>query len=320
MKVLLTGAFGNVGTSTLKELLSQGHAVRCFDIPSKANLRAARRFRGRAEVVWGDLRRPDDLATAVKDQDVVIHLAFIIPKLSATGVGVDDRPEWARSINVGGTQNLLAAMKAQPKPPKIIFASSVHVYGRTQEMPPTRTANDPLQATDHYSQHKIECEQMVRASGLDWAILRFGVVFPLALKLDPAMFDVPLNTRLEFVHTRDVGLALANAVSSPDVWGKILLIGGGSHCQFYYRDVVSFLLEAMGVGMLPEKAFGATPFCIDWLDTRESQKLLNYQHRGLDDYAREMTALMGLKRYLLRMCRPLVRRFLLERSPYFNAG
>ena len=154
MKVLLTGAFGNVGTSTLKELLSQGHAVRCFDIPSKANLRAARRFRGRAEVVWGDLRRPDDLATAVKDQEVVIHLAFIIPKLSATSVGVDDRPEWARSINVGGTQNLLAAMKAQPKPPKIIFASSVHVYGRTQEMPPTRTASDPLQATDHYSQQR----------------------------------------------------------------------------------------------------------------------------------------------------------------------
>jgi len=320
MRVLLTGAFGNVGTSALRELLAQGHTVRCFDVPSKANLRAARRLTGRAEVVWGDLCRQEDVEKAVEDQEVGIHLAFIIPKLSATGVGVDDRPEWARSINVGGTQNLLAAMKAQPKPPKIIFASSVHVYGRTQDKPPCRTASEPLEATDDYSQHKIECEQMVRASGLDWAIFRFGVVFPLALKLDPAMFDVPLSTRLEFVHTRDVGLALANAVSCPEVWGKVLLIGGGEHCRFYYRDVVSLLLEKMGVGMLPEKAFGETPFCIDWLDTRESQKLLNYQHRNLEDYAQEMAALMGPKRHLLRMCRPLVRRLLLDRSPYFSAG
>ena len=320
MRVLLTGAFGNVGTSALKELLSQGHTVRCFDIPSKVNLHAAQRLRGRVEVVWGDLRRLEDVEKAVRDQEVVIHLAFIIPKLSATGVGVDDRPEWARAINVGGTQNLLTAMKAQPKPPKIIFSSSVHVYGRTQDLPPCRTASDPLEATDDYSQHKIECERMVRSSGLEWAIFRFGVVFPLALKLDPAMFDVPLNTRLEFVHTHDVGLALANAVSCPEVWGRVLLIGGGEHCRFYYRDVVSFLLEKMGVGMLPERAFGKTPFCIDWLDTRESQKLLHYQHRGLDDYARDMTALMGPKRYLLRMCRPLVRRLLLGRSPYFSVS
>jgi UDP-glucose 4-epimerase len=320
MRVLLTGAFGNVGSSTLRELLAQGHTVRCFDIPSKANQRAARRLRGRAEVVWGDLRRPEDVARAVADQEVVIHLAFIIPKLSATGVGVDDRPDWAREINVGGTQNLLEAMKAQPKPPKIIFASSVHVYGRTQDKPPCRTADDPLEATDDYSQHKILCEQMVRNSGLEWAIFRFGVVFPLALKLDPAMFDVPLDTRLEFVHTRDVGLALANAVSCPDIWGRVLLIGGGERCRFYYRDVVRFLLEKMGVGMLPERAFGKTPFCIDWLDTRESQKLLRYQHRSLEDYAREMAALMGPKRYLLRMFRPLVRRMLLKRSPYFSAS
>jgi nucleoside-diphosphate-sugar epimerase len=176
-----------------------------------------------------------------------------------------------------------------------------------------------LQATDHYSQHKIKCEQMVRASGLEWAIFRFGVVFPLAMKLDPGMFDVPLDNRLEFVHTRDVGLALANGVSSAAVWGKTLHIGGGPHCQFYYRDVVRRLLDAMGVGMLPERAFSSVPFCIDWLDTHESQALLHYQHRGLDDYARDMARLMGPRRYLIQMCRPLVRRLLLGRSPYFSA-
>ena len=65
MKVLLTGAFGNVGTSTLEELAERGHQVRCFDLQTKANRRTAKRFAGQMEVVWGDLRNPEAVADAV---------------------------------------------------------------------------------------------------------------------------------------------------------------------------------------------------------------------------------------------------------------
>ena len=215
MNVLLTGAFGNVGTSALTELLKQGHRVRCFDLKTKMNEKAARRIAGRAEVVWGDLRNPGDVAAAVRGQDVVTHLAFIIPKLSVTGVESEKRPDWARTINVGGTQNVIDAMKAQPRPPKLVFASSLHVYGLTQDQPPPRTVSDPVDPIEHYARHKVECEQRIRASGLEWAILRFAAAMPISLKLDPGMFDVPLANRMEFVHTRDVGLAVANAASQP---------------------------------------------------------------------------------------------------------
>ncbi|MCK4448976.1 MAG: NAD(P)-dependent oxidoreductase, partial [Anaerolineae bacterium] len=208
MNVLLTGAFGNVGTSTLEELANRGHTVRCFDLKTRANEKTARRFRGQVEVVWGDLRCPEEVAAAVRDQDVVVHLAFIIPKMSATGVDSEERPDWAREINVGGTRNLLNAMKALPRPPKIIFTSTYHVYGRTQDQPPPRTVSDPAQPIEHYSYHKVECEQMVKSSGLEWAILRLSATLPLAIQLDPGMFDVPLDNRMEYVHTRDVGLAL----------------------------------------------------------------------------------------------------------------
>ena len=318
MRVLLTGAFGNVGTSALGELLRQGHTVRCFDLRTKANEQATRRFKGQIEVVWGDLRRPEDVAAAVRDQDVVVHLAFIIPKLSATGVESEARPDWAREVNVGGTRNLLDAMKALPRPPKLIFTSSYHVYGRTQEQPPPRTVADPVQPIEHYTHHKVACEWMVRASGLDWTIFRLAATLPLAIQLDPGMFDVPLENRMEFVYTRDVGLAIANGVSSEDVWGKILLIGGGPRCQYTYREIVGRILEAMGVGMLPEEAFGSTPFCTDWLDTTESQALLDYQRCDLEDYVQEMVALLGTRRHLIRVFRPIVRRWLLRKSPYFR--
>ena len=317
MRVLLTGAFGNIGTSTVKELIKQGHTVRCLDLKTRANKRAARRLRGQAEVAWGDLRRPEDVAAAVHGQDVVIHLAFIIPKLSATGIESEKRPDWAREINVAGTRNLLDAMKLLPNPPRVIFTSSCHVYGRTQHQHPPRTVSDPVCPVEHYTRHKIECEHMVRASGLEWSIFRLGATLPLTMKLDPGMFDVPMDNRLEFVHTRDVGLALANAVSSEDVWGKLLLIGGGPDCQYYYRGVAWRILDAMGVGMLPEEAFGSTPFCVDWLDTAESQRMLNYQQRDIEDYIQDMVALLGYRRHVIRLFRPLVRHWLLKKSPYF---
>jgi UDP-glucose 4-epimerase len=320
VQVLLTGAFGNIGTSTLEELIGQGYTVRCFDLKTKATQKVARKFRKQVEIVWGDLRQPQDVTAAVDGQEVVIHLAFIIPKLSATGVESEDRPEWARQINVGGTRNLLDAMKALPRPPKIIFASSYHVYGRTQDQPPPRTVSDPVQPVEHYARHKIECEQMVRSSGLEWAILRLSAALPIAMRLDAGMFDVPLDNRMEFVHTRDVGLAIANAVSSQEIWEKILLIGGGSRCQYSYREIAWQVLDTLGVGMLPENAFGSTPFCTDWVDTTESQKLLNYQRRDLEHYVQEMRARLGFRRHLIHLFRPVVRHWLLSKSPYLTSS
>ena len=320
MKILLTGAFGNVGTSALPELLRQGHTVRCFDLKTPANERAAARFADRIELAWGDLRRPEDVAAAVAGMDVVAHVAFIIPKMSATGVESEARPDWARAINVGGTRNLIEAMQAQPIPPRLIFTSSLHVYGLTQDQPPPRTAADTPRPVEHYAHHKVECEEMIRASGLTWCIFRLAATLPLAIKLDPGMFDVPLDNRIEFVHTRDVGLALANGLSCPEVWGKTLLIGGGPQCQLYYRDMASQILDGMGVGMLPGRAFGAQPFATDWLDTTESQRLLDYQRRTLSDYLLDMAALLGFRRRMIRLFRPGVRRWLLRRSPYFAAS
>ena len=176
------------------------------------------------------------------------------------------------------------------------------------------------QPIEHYARHKVECEAMIRASGLQWAILRLAATLPLAMKMDPGMFDVPLDNRMEYVHTRDVGLAFANAASHPDVWGKLLLIGGGPRCQYTYRQITGKVLDGLGVGALPEEAFATIPFPTDWIDTAESQRLLQYQRHTLDDYVAEMKARLGYKRHLVRAFRPLVRYWLLKHSPHYHAG
>lgn len=324
MKILLTGAFGNVGKNALEALLARGHAVRTFDMPTRRNRETARRYADQSEAAWGDLRSPQDVTRAVAGCDAVAHLGFVIPKLSATGVNSEDRPDWARSINVGGTRNIIEAMQAEARArasanrsgPRLVFASSLHVYGLTQHLAPPRTAEETPHPVEHYAKHKVEAEGMVRGSGLEWSILRLGAALPLRLILDPGMFDVPLENRIEFVHTRDAGEAFARAVDHPAAAGRTLLIGGGPGCQLLYREMMRQVLEAMGIGCLPDWAFAQTPFATDWLDTRESQAILGFQRRTFYDYTKDLKVLLGGLRWWIVRARPLVRRWLLSKSPY----
>jgi nucleoside-diphosphate-sugar epimerase len=318
MQVLLTGAFGNVGISTLEALRERGHSVRCFDLDTEDNRRRAARYDGDVEISWGDLRRPEGVARAVAGQEVVVHLAFIIPKLSATGVESESVPALAWEVNVGGTYNLIEALRAQPSSPSLIFASSYHVYGLTQELEPPRTVDEPVHPVEHYARHKVACEWLIKASTLRWAILRLCAALPLTLDLDPYMFEIPLENRMEFLHTRDAGVAFANAVTCEEVWGRTLLIGGGPRCQLTFRQIVRGVLESTGVGMLPEEAFGNRPFATDWVDSAESERLLGYQSHTFEDYVREIGDRLGARRVLARLFRPLVRRWLLGRSPHWR--
>ena len=327
MKVLLTGAFGNIGGHTLAALLEAGHHVRCFDIITKANRRAARRvvrhYGDRVTMVWGDLRSREDVARAVAGQEAIVHLAFIIPKQSCVAGDIDADPEWARRINVEGTRHLIEEARRLPQAPRFVFASSVAVYGPTAHLAPPRRASDPVNPVDAYGRHKVACEQLVRSSGLPWSVLRLGAALPLRItnlwrQTWRAMFDLPLDTRIEFVDPRDVGLAFARAVSERSVLGKTLLIGGGERCQLAYHELVRAVLGAAGVGMLPSEAFSQAPFYTDWLDSAESQHLLRYQEHDIAAYARAMRRRLGPAWLLARLFRPLVQHSLLARSPYWR--
>lgn len=313
MKILLTGAFGNLGMSTLHTLLHQGHQVRCFVTRRNVHRRTARHFAGKIELVQGDIREPADVAKAVQDQEMIIHLAYMLPPYS------EEQPALAHAINVDGTRHLLDAARRLAGPPRFLFASSLDVFGYTQHLPPPRKASDPVQATDHYSAHKIACEEMVRTSGLEWAIFRFSDIPPLGLRRPhPIMFRIPLATRFEVIHPYDAGLAIANGVGCEKIWGRILLIGGGRDCQILYRDYVGRMLELMGIGMLPENAFGHEPYCTDWLDSHESQLLLNYQRYTFDDIMQHITRAVGSQRWMTALVSPLARWWLLRMSPFYQ--
>ena len=314
MRVLLTGAFGHIGSYTIPELLRQGHQVRGLDLQLPRTEVQAARFGAQIEVLWGDICAANVANQAVQDVDAVIHLAAILPPES------DEKTAWARQVNLNGTRLLLEACQRQPKPPNFLFASTFDAFGHTQKLPPPRKSSDPLQATDPYSEHKIAAEQIVRSSGLEWLIFRFSDVPWIALRgAHPIMFEISLNNRFEVIHPTDAALALTNTLSCPEAWGKILLVGGGKSCQITYREYLFGLLTAMGVGTLPEAAFTQKEYCTDWLDSEESQRLLKYQRHTFQDIVAEINQLLGWKRYFVPLAGPFVRRSMLKMSPYWKS-
>lgn len=316
MKVLLTGALGNVGTSTLKELLKKGYNVRILDVNTPQNRKKVKKIKNKAEIYWGNLLNIADISEAVKGCDTIIHLAAMIPPQA------DKKPQLAEYINVGGTENVIKAVHKYNKQAQLIFTSSIAVYGDRLHSPLIRTTDQPCpNSHDYYAIQKLECERIVKASGLNWTIFRLTYIVSLdRIKLDPLMFDMPLETSIEICDTKDAGLALANAVGNRDILGKILPIAGGARCRIQYREYLNKMLEIIGIGrnFLPEKAFSKGNFHCGFMETEESQQYLKYQNHTISDYFRDVYRKFRIKRFFISLIKPLLQRFLMLKSPYIG--
>ncbi|MFX1457052.1 MAG: NAD-dependent epimerase/dehydratase family protein [Promethearchaeota archaeon] len=321
LRVLLTGALGNVGQNTLKQLITRDHDVTCFDLPNSINKKIYAKLSKKLQfkMVWGDLLNKKDLNNAVKGINCIIHLAAIIPPLS------EKNPELARKVNVEGTRNLIAAAKMLSNRPRFIIASSASVHGVTIHLEPPVNADSLLDPSDNYSYTKVECENMVRESELPWIILRLAAVSveKIPRKFDSLLFEMPLDQRIEFVSSNDCGIAFANAVTINDV-NKIFLIGGGEDCQLLEREFLKGFFDAFGLKMLPEKAFKVAKqkedwFYIDWMDTKESQKVLQFQTETFQQYVNRMKNDFRMRRLGMKIISPLAKLALLRMSPYVRS-
>ena len=254
MKVLVTGALGNIGFSTLEALLVEGHDVVAFDLESRRARQLASGFDGRVQFVWGDITNPESLRSALEGVDAVIHLAAIIPP------STERVPDLAQKVNVDATRNLLAEMEASPTATRLVFASSVGIFGDVQDREPPLRVDTPVRPTDEYGRHKVACEQAIRQSRLRWSILRLAAVTPIHLQAqDPSiMFEFSPDARFEFLHPADAGVAFARAVACEGSIGKTLFIAGGANCRMTYYDFTNALMGAIGIGPIPADAFVRT--------------------------------------------------------------
>jgi nucleoside-diphosphate-sugar epimerase len=129
MRTLVTGGAGFIGSHIVEELLRDGKPVRVLDNFSSGKRTNLESFQGDLEILQGDLRDSEILTAAVRDVDVIFHLAAFV---SVPQSMVD--PETCFAVNVNGTVSLFeAARKAGVR--KIVTSSSTAVYGDTDRFP-----------------------------------------------------------------------------------------------------------------------------------------------------------------------------------------
>jgi UDP-glucose 4-epimerase len=321
MQVLITGGFGNVGMSVIHELVRRGHQVTVFELESKRNKKTSQSFNNQITVAWGDLLKPSTLDPVLDNNDVIIHLAAIIPPASEANEAL------CFKVNVTGTRNLISSIKARARQPAVVFTSSVSVMGLTQARVPPINPYDPPNPTTNYTRSKVEGEHDLAASRLRWCTCRLGAVLSsqsaLNTDLIKEVFNMNLENRLEMVLDLDVATALANAAElmarGDAAQGKILNIGGGKQGGFqrHGRDLTIDLFKRMGIGALNERCFSKKEYFIDWMDTIESQSLLSFQNHSFDEAIALFLKPFKKLRPFMRLFSPLIRRSLERQSPWY---
>lgn len=167
MKVFLTGATGFVGSHIAARLIADGHRVRAL---ARDRYAASLKLSGAIDLVPGDLITGGGLADGIAGCDAVIHLVgIILEKHGAT----------FEKAHVVATRNLLDVAK-QMRVKRWIQMSAV---GARPD------------GVSRYQTTKWQAEELVRASGMDFTILRPSIIFGprdgFVSEMVDVMHDVP---------------------------------------------------------------------------------------------------------------------------------
>ncbi|MCW5751977.1 MAG: NAD-dependent epimerase/dehydratase family protein [Alphaproteobacteria bacterium] len=181
MHVVITGGAGFIGRRLCLELLRRGQLDRGAGVPARIesitlfdHLPPARPIQDpRVRYLAGDIGDPASVQGAIAaGTDSVFHLAAVVSAEAEANFDLGMR------VNLDGTRNVLEACRALPRPPQLVFTSSIATYGGKLPDPVTdETLQTPLTS---YGAQKAAAEFLVgdysRKGFLDGRALRLPTI------------------------------------------------------------------------------------------------------------------------------------------------
>jgi len=268
MKLLVTGGAGYIGSIVTSQLLVAGHDVAVLDSLERGH-RAA--IPPDAHFVHADLRDREAVEEALREGfDGVLHFAA----LALVGESVS-HPERYYRTNVGGTLNLLEAMKLADVT-RLVFSSTCAVYGQPDVVPIAEDA--PPRPANAYGASKLAVDGMIGdfcvAHGLGAVSLRyFNVagasgewgedhdpethlipnILRTALGRNPYVdvygtdYETPDGTAIrDYIHIEDLSAAHLLALDGARA-GEHRIFNLGNGNGFSVREVIAAAREVTGV-------------------------------------------------------------------------
>jgi len=182
--VFITGGAGFIGKHICRRLLSSGYGLIVYDNFSNSSEKDfTNEFAsfGQLAVIKGDITDRDLLTRSLINSTInsgaiaVVHLAAVVSIQESIR-----NPELTSRVNIGGSENVVAAMKASGIS-RAVFASSAAVYGALE--PPLYehlVDSDEISAArllNPYAVSKLEGERIFLNPGLHAAVLRIFNVY-----------------------------------------------------------------------------------------------------------------------------------------------
>lgn len=213
MKLAVTGGTGFVGAHLIEAAVAAGHRM-------KALTRREQPPRDGVEWIQGRLEDRASLHDLVTEADAVIHVAGVISAPDKAGF---------HKGNVEGTLAMLAAATA----------GGVHRFVHVSSL----AAREPKLSL--YGASKARAEELVRSSGLDWAMVRPPAVYGPGDKETLELFRMaklglmlmPPHGHLSLIHVDDLARLLL-ALCGPQAQSNLVIEpddgkpGGWTHRQF----------------------------------------------------------------------------------------
>lgn len=264
MPVLVTGAAGLIGRFVVRELILRGERVVSVDVTPPATIRDSETFE-RADIgdalTWMRLLR-------AHEPKAVIHLGAMITHNS------HHNPIEALRVNVMGTGFLFEAARLTHQP-RLVYASSVGVYGPPELYPEVVTEDSPVMPGMIYGATKAMNEataaHYLRAYGMRSVGLRptfaygpgryVGALGQINLAMRNAVTGRPVHWHQVWtddcvhnpLHVTDIARFFTHAAIGPELPRQIYNVGGTetlSEAEIY--DII--LREAPGHGPFEKAA------------------------------------------------------------------
>lgn len=241
--VLITGGAGFIGSHLCDRLIQYGYDVIVLDNEStgrKGNVNP------KAKYIHGDILNPVDLDSAFdRDVDIVFHLAAQVSNIKSF-----EDPAYYLAVNVQGTLDVLKKC-LEKQIPRLLYASSMHVYGQPTQVPTPETA--PCNPLSYYGITKYAAERFVHRTAeredLDFVfnVTSFrmfnvygprqslsnpyqgvvGVFIGNLIRNEPLTLYGSGRQSRDFIYIDDVIEAWIAALDAPETYGQVFNLGTG---------------------------------------------------------------------------------------------
>jgi len=263
--ILITGGTGFIGSVLIRHLTNLGRPVKLLIRPSMDSPNLPRGIP--LEVALSGLRDQKGLRAAMKDVDIIYHLA------SAESLG---RKASLSEVDIAGTQSLVEAAR-QAKIKRFIFLSHLDA---------DRASAYPLLKSKAIAEHYI------LESGIPYTIFQSALAFgkgdyftnglAFLLKVSPFFVMLPENgsALLQPIWVEDLARVMTWSLEMPETLNQTIEVGGPEYLSF--REICEIIMEAISIKRrfinvkpvflrtfteLLEIILPAFPTSVFWLDT-----------------------------------------------------